>query len=89
MMDGMFKNGTMKMIVNIIALLSLVAYIAVSELSKTRVVNAANGLNERVARIEECILSLRPLPQDVAGIKVAIEDLQKSLDKLEKRMETK
>lgn len=88
-MDGMPKNGTMRMIINIIALLSLVAYIALSELSKSRVTHAANNINERVARIEECILSLRPLPQDVAGIKVAIEDLRESVDKLEKRIEAK
>lgn len=37
--------------------------------------------SERIARLEECIIALRPLPQEVASIKATVTEIQKTLDR--------
>jgi hypothetical protein len=77
------KNWLAKGLLQVILILAAIAYIAVKEMSPR---NGAQ--NERIARIEECIINLRPLPNEVAGMKVAIDGLKVSVDKFEKKLDT-
>jgi hypothetical protein len=41
---------------------------------------SGDEVKERVARLEECVMSLRPLPQEVAGMKVTLNAIKEKLD---------
>lgn len=42
--------------------------------------NRGDEVKERVARLEECVMSLRPLPQEVAGMKSTLNAIKEKLD---------
>ena len=73
------KNWLARGLIQVILILAAIAYIAVKEMSPG---NSKD--NERIARLEEVITTLRPLPQDVAGMKVSIIGFKESIDKLER-----
>jgi hypothetical protein len=43
--------------------------------------------NERIARLEECIMTLRPLPNDVAGMKATLEGVKTRVDSIERKLD--
>ena len=40
----------------------------------------SDRVKERVARLEECVMSLRPLPQEVAGMKATLNAIKEKID---------
>ena len=82
--NGNGKNWLTKGLLQVILILAAIAYIAVKEMSPGN----TNKENERIARLEECIITLRPLPNEVAGMKVALDGVQKTVDKIEKNLDT-
>ena len=40
----------------------------------------SDQVKERVARLEECVMSLRPLPQEVAGMKATLNAIKEKID---------
>jgi hypothetical protein len=77
------KNWLAKGLIQVILILAAIAYIAVKEMSP-----GSGVQNERIARLEECIMTLRPLPNDVAGMKVLLGGLVTSVDKFEKKLDS-
>jgi hypothetical protein len=77
------KNWLTKGLLQVILILAAIAYIAVKEMSP-----GSGTQNERIARLEECIITLRPLPSEVAGMKVALDGLKTSVDKFEKKLDS-
>jgi hypothetical protein len=77
------KNWLTKGLLQVILILAAIAYIAVKEMSP-----GSGVQNERIARLEECIITLRPLPSEVAGMKVALDGLKTSVDKFEKKLDS-
>ena len=45
-------------------------------------------LEKRIATLEECVLSLRPLPYDMAAVKTSIQGIEKQIDKIEKKLDS-
>ena len=81
--NGNGKNWLTKGLLQVVVILAVLAYVAVKEMSP-----GSGVQNERIARLEECIITLRPLPNEVAGMKVALDGVQKTVDKIEKNLDT-
>jgi uncharacterized protein YlxW (UPF0749 family) len=81
--NGVKKNFTLLLLV-----LSVI-FILVDKIVMP-VVNAGPiaQIREDVARLEECVYSLRPLPAQVAGLSATVKSLEKTLDKIEKSVDT-
>jgi hypothetical protein len=93
--NGNGKNWLAKGLVQALIIVGLVAYIAVEKIgainngSENRAQNTVIDLNsQRLARLEECIITLRPLPSEVAGMKVALDGVKSTVDKIEKKLDT-
>ncbi|MCK7508934.1 MAG: hypothetical protein MZV70_36165 [Desulfobacterales bacterium] len=72
MLNG--KNGAIKGIVYALVVLSLVAYIAVQNLTNGNQTNRESSqILERMARLEECVITIRPLPQEVSAMKASLD----------------
>ena len=80
--NGNGKNWLTKGLLQVILILAAIAYIAVKEISPGN--NSKE--NERIARIEECIINLRPLPMDVAGMKATLEGVKTKVDSIERKL---
>jgi ATP-dependent Zn protease len=82
------KNWLQKGLLQLAIILALVVYVIVQGSTKSEASQSQlMALSERVARMEECVLTLRPLPIQVAGINEAIQNLKKSVDDLKKKIE--
>ena len=57
-------------------IIGLLIIIAQGLLSNSR----GDDIKERVARLEECVMSLRPLPQEVSGIKATLNAIKEKID---------
>jgi hypothetical protein len=79
------KNWLARSLVQVILILAVVVYVAVKE-NQGQSTNTRE--NERIARLEECIITLRPLPSEVAGMKVSIEGVKSTVDKIEKKLDS-
>jgi hypothetical protein len=77
------KNWLTKGLLQVILILAAIAYVAVKEMSPGN----ASKENERIARIEECIITLRPLPMDVAGMKATLEGVKARVDSIERKID--
>ena len=76
------KNVLVKGLIQVILVLAALAYVAVKEMSP------GNGKeNERIARLEEVITTLRPLPQEVAGMKATLEGVKARVDSIERKID--
>lgn len=83
------KNGIGKGVVYALIVISLVAYIAVQKIGGDNQGNKEAGqILERMARLEECVITLRPLPQEVAGMKATMDGVKSTVDKIEKKLDT-
>jgi hypothetical protein len=82
------KGGVSKGIVYALVVLSLVAYIAVQNLTDgNKSDKEATQILERMARLEECVITLRPLPAEVAGMKATLDGVQSHVDNIEKKLD--
>jgi len=77
------RNWLAKGLLQVILVLAAIAYIAVKEMSP-----GSSAQNERIARLEECIITLRPLPNEVAGMKVALDWVKISVDNFGKKLDS-
>ena len=44
-------------------------------------------LGERIARLEECIITLRPLPTEVYGLKATMDGVKTTVDKIDRKID--
>ena len=82
------KNWLQKGLLQLAIILALVVYVIVqgstkSEGSQPQIAD----LRERVAKLEDCVIALRPLPTQVAGIDEAIKNLKISVDDLKRKID--
>lgn len=86
MLNG--KNGLSKGIIYALIVVSIVAYLAVQKIGNDGQGNReASQILERMARLEECVITLRPLPQEVAGMKSSLDGVKSTVDKIEKKLD--
>lgn len=92
--NGNGKNWLAKGLVQALIIIGLVAYIAVDKISTNVSGGADKDQNviidinsQRLARLEEIVVTLRPVPSEVAGMKVALEGLKTTIEKIEKRLD--
>lgn len=76
------KNWLTKGLLQVILILAVIAYVAVKETSP-----GSGAQNERIARLEECIITLRPLPQEVAGMKSTLEAVKSTVDNFGRKLD--
>jgi len=76
------KNWLQKGLLQVVLILAALAYVAVKEMSPSN-----SKENERIARLEEVITTLRPLPQDVAGMKATLEGVKARVDSIERKID--
>jgi len=76
------RNWLAKGLLQVILILAAIAYIAVKEMSP-----GSGAQNERIARLEECIITLRPLPMDVAGMRATLDGVKTKVDSIEKKLD--
>jgi hypothetical protein len=76
------KNWLTKGLLQVILILAAIAYIAVKEMSP-----GSGTQNERIARLEECIMTLRPLPTEVAGIRATLDGVKTRVDSIERKLD--
>ncbi len=74
--NNKFNVEALKTLGLIIGLLIIIAQGLMSSGST----KSGDEVKERVARLEECIWSLRPLPQEVAGMKATLNAIKEKLD---------
>jgi hypothetical protein len=80
------KNWLAKGLLQALLIVALIAYIGIKELSSGG--KGSSDSNERIARIEECIITLRPLPSEVAGMKATLDGVKSAVDKMEKKLDS-
>jgi len=76
------RSWLAKGLLQVILILAALAYVAVKEMSP-----GSNAQNERIARLEECIMTLRPLPTEVAGMKSTLEGVKARVDSIERKID--
>ena len=74
--NSKFNLEALKTLGLIIGLLIIIAQGLMSSGST----KSGDEVKERVARLEECIWSLRPLPQEVAGMKATLNAIKEKID---------
>jgi len=79
------KNWLARSLVQVILILAVVVYVAVKE-NQGQSTNTYE--NERIARLEECIITLRPLPNEVAGMKATLDGVRSKVDNIEKKLDS-
>lgn len=85
------RNWLTKGLLQVLIILALVIYIGVKEISSgdgKAGKEASTAVNERIARIEECIISLRPLPAEVAGMKATLDGVKSKVDNIDRKLES-
>lgn len=80
--SGNGKNWLTKGLIQVILVLVALAYVAVKEMSP-----GSGAQNERIARLEECIITLRPLPNEVAGMKATLDGVKSRVDSIERKID--
>jgi len=84
------KSWLQKGLIQIIMILSLVAYGAVmtvrefSGAPRSVAGDRANSNTERIIALETCMKALEHVPTDVAGIKVSVGALKESVDEIKR-----
>ena len=75
--NSKFNLEALKTLGLIIGLLIIIAQGLMSSGTTRR---SGDEVKERVARLEECVMSLRPLPQEVAGMKATLNAIKEKID---------
>jgi len=73
-------------LLQVVLILALAAYGAVMTIAKNSGEDVA--LEKRLATLETCMEGLKTVPTDVAGIKVSIGGLEKSVDEMKRTLNT-
>ena len=78
------KNWMTKGLLQVVLILALAAYGAVMTLTKN--VGEDVALEKRLVTLETCMEGLKTVPTDVAGIKVSIGGLEKTVDEIKRTL---
>ncbi len=79
--NSRFNIEALKTIGLIIALLTIIAQGLLSGSGgSAKLEEKVNAQAQQIARLEECVLSLRPLPAQVAGIEATVKAIEKKID---------
>ena len=86
-------NGKLREKLYVLALTASLIFIVIDKIlvptmNSGKLADAVNTQAQQIARLEECVIQLRPLPGEVAGIKVSLEGLRVTLDRLEKKVDS-
>ena len=85
------KSWLAKGLLQTVLILAMAIFIIVDKVippPTNSVVQAAILIEKRLATLEECIQSLRPLPYDMAAVKTSIQGIEKQIDKIEKKLDS-
>ena len=80
------KNWMSKGLLYVAVILALVVYIVVKDAGATR--QTESLVNERLATLEECIKTLRPVPMEVSAMKATMDGVKSTVDKIEKKLDS-
>ncbi len=85
-------NGKLREKLYILGLTASLIFIGIDKIlvptvNSGKLADAVNAQAQQIARLEECVLNLRPLPTEVAGLKVSLDGLKNQLDRLEKKVD--
>jgi hypothetical protein len=91
--NGNGKSWLTKSLVQIIMILALSGYIVIEKVFKPGAGNDSQNIiidinSQRIARLEECIITLRPLPTEVAGLKATLDGVKTKVDSIERKLDT-
>ncbi|MEN6560876.1 MAG: hypothetical protein ABFD52_08895 [Acidobacteriota bacterium] len=79
--NSKFNVEALKTIGLIVALLTIIAQGLFSGgAGKSKLEEKINAQGEKIARLEECVLSLRPLPAQVAGIEATVKAIERTIN---------
>jgi len=86
-------NGKKREMLYAVGLLASLLFITVDKVvvptvNSGKLADTVNAQAQQIARLEECVLNLRPLPTEVAGLKVSLDGLKNQLDRLEKKVDS-
>lgn len=86
--NGKFKEKLYALGLAVSIIFILIDKVIVPTVNSGKLADAVNTQAQQIARLEECVIQLRPLPYEVAGIKVSLEGLRVTLDRLEKKVDS-
>ena len=78
--NGKFNREVLKTLGLVVMALTIVVQSIVKSEGSSKLADEVKSQAVQIARLEECILSLRPLPQEVASIKATLVEIGKRLD---------
>ncbi|OGD20339.1 MAG: hypothetical protein A2Y70_02045 [Candidatus Aminicenantes bacterium RBG_13_64_14] len=86
-------NGRVWKSLQTVALIVTLAFILVDKLvmpnvNSGKLADAVASQDRKIAVLEECVLSLRPLPAEVYGIKASMDGVRSAVDRMERKIDS-
>jgi len=84
-------NGRVWKGVQTALLIGSLAFLAIDKLvipsvNSGKLADKIQAQAEQIARIEECIITLRPLPREVSALTGSVESVKSTVDRVEKQL---
>lgn len=79
--NGRFNKEILKTLGLVVMALTIVVQSFLKSDGSSKLADEVKSQAVQIARLEECIIALRPLPQEVASIKATLAGIEKKLDK--------
>jgi len=85
------KNGRVWKGIQTALLVGSLGFLAVDKLvmpnvNSGKLADKIQAQAEQIARIEECIITLKPLPKEVFGLTASMENVKAAVDRVEKQL---
>ena len=85
-------NGRLREKLYVLALVASLLFITIDKIvmpsvNSGKLADAVYAQGKQIAVLEDVVVSLRPLPTEVAGLKASMEGVKNTVDRLEKKMD--
>ena len=88
------KNGRRWKGVQAVLLIGSLGFLAIDKLvmpsvNSGKLADKVQAQAEQIARIEECIITLKPLPEAVSGLRVSMDNVKAAVARIERQLDAK